>query len=279
MKRLLLFFLFFFAVSVFGVVIIPPLIYVATFSALTFAANLLVGFGVWLALQGIAQKRVFNRRVSALLDFAADGAKTLFVGLAAAVVGLVFVSPLVWTEILFAAGIVVAASFVLFFLLDYKRWRGQQEDARFSRLGSFFLRSLVIGLLVGVSVYGAIELRAVSTSNAPGQSDSDASKGLNSILPSMGSPSPSNRGDSEVRKAAESPDVTGRSSIWVQPLDEKGCVVSDGIQSIRIEAVFSCVAIENNVSVRVFCPFELHSNALADVTVSGACRLFDPEGN
>ena len=103
MKRLLLFFLFFFAVSVFGVVIIPPLIYVATFSALTFAANLLVGFGVWLALQGIAQKRVFNRRVSALLDFAADGAKTLFVGLAAAVVGLVFVSPLVWTEILFAA--------------------------------------------------------------------------------------------------------------------------------------------------------------------------------
>jgi hypothetical protein len=270
MKRLIAAFVLLFACSVHAVVIVPPLIYVASISALNLVASLVVGFGLWLAVQGFASKTFLRRHWSEWVDLVSNWLKTVFVGILVIGALMLVLHPLAVNEILGVGAAAAALSFCVLVLLENKRLRLESGARRWQKIGNVLLGSLLVAGIGAGALFLSVQWHPVENAYAsepvgPWMTNQGLERTAEKAMaPSIGVDSAydSSVYDSGARAAV---------SVWVRPRSAEPCIVSiDGTEQ-AFSPSFSCFEPSSDGVTRVFCPIRINAASAESVSASGSC--------
>ncbi|MFH0862357.1 MAG: hypothetical protein V1875_04925 [Candidatus Altiarchaeota archaeon] len=147
---IILLFLLLVAVPCSAIVIVPPLVYVASLSVLAVFLKLLVAFFSWLAVSGLASKGFLKRPAISALSVFLSVAPKLLLAFALAVAFTLLIKPVESRGVLIVCGLTASSSMAVLFLSQFRGIRNSEKRlSALARLAAF-------GFLVFVICYAAV---------------------------------------------------------------------------------------------------------------------------
>jgi len=226
-----------------AIVIVPPVVYIASLSVLSVMLNLFAGVFFWIALQGIATKSFFGKPFSVIMAFLLPTAgKLLFAMLLAIVFSIIF-SPVSLVEALLSALAVAIIFFFSVLLSRYRQIRNTMEKSRpVSKILTF---SLVVFALCLASIMLSIGLQPVAA-GARGRAT-----GFYDIFPVA--QSVSNGAAGEAKTPLPANEV---GALWLVPTSAEECTLQAGSELLFFTPKKSCLKSATSVE-STFCPIEI----------------------
>lgn len=273
MKKILLFILFFLslAASAQAIVIVPPVIYIATLSILSLIFNLLIGFFFWLAVQTV----IFKGPGAAKGIQLVEGSISILGKIVPIFLLIFFMEPLFDVSSLF--GILFFAliiTLILTFFLLLSHFRDIRNTLqKVPLLQSLLFSILFIFLITTAAVFFSVSFNAVY-SNPSTPSANDAA-GIAASSPSTIASDSTGYG-----KATDSTDAARSSMIvsefWLTPTSSAPCVLSYSDQVLSFTPVKSCYQKTAQGFIRSFCPIkvsasQIQADSLTQLEESGSC--------
>lgn len=278
MKFVIPFFVLAFMVSVSAVVIVPPIVYVASLSILNLLVSLIIGFGLWLAGTGIWKQRGQNWRLIHWFDFLAPWLGAFLLASLAGFVVLVWFKPLSFSDCLWAGFGIALLVLMGSVVLDFKRFRILSKSLRRTGLIDLATRSLVLGILFGAAFFLSVEVKSVIVSpqsagelgSEVGLPDSDSGI-LDSVLSKRSSESSMGASPPGEYNQQESVSSDFRVIVWVWPTSDSVCQIRDSVRVQSVVPRFSCFK-QAPGQQRIFCPIPFETSFPASVVGEGSCE-------
>ncbi len=261
MKRILAFIILLTLLSsVNAIVIIPPVVYIATISILALVLNAFVGLFFWIAIQGVATKKLFGKPLHEILNFLLPSAGKLLFALILTVIFSLMLSPIEINEIILTSIIISVIFAVVLSLSKFREIRNTEHKSKIiAGIALFSVAVLAVSLL---SIMFSIEIVSVSGEYGEEVPLGDLLDYL-PIAPSMISDKsmemPASAGD--VAEGIAPEDTVEKKkiirSIWLVPDSGADCTLTIGERELSFTPEKNCVkGIESEIK-RSYCPIEV----------------------
>lgn len=251
-----------------AIVIVPPVVYVATISILSIIFNMIVGFFCWLAIQGIASKTVFGKKIDSVLETAIPVFGKILFALLLTVIFSFFFAPSGIQEILFASAAITLVFFLALLLSNYRQIRNSPEKGR--QFPSIAVSSILVFAIVSASIFLSVTFAPMNQGRGPLLGDSAF-------------------GVSRSQSAPASEDILGKSSasipeagsltkeLWLIPSGPEACILSANGRQFSFTPSMNCFSKTQEGFEKTFCPIKItpglfeNSAAILELSASGSC--------
>jgi len=271
-----------------AIVIVPPMVYFASISIAGFLANALISLGALAAVAGVANWKLFNSPMSAIISAIFGAASRLFLGIFTMMVALIMFFPISVQQIVFSAFAVLVMSAFLLFLRDYRLFRASQKTVKMRLLGTTAVFALFFAIVFVPSAYFSVEYRIISTqqetavpTSASDQSISESFDQLPSLdLNGASKPAmaPSAQASADYLVAENS--IVARQQqgdlvLWFLPQTNEDCIVEiEGMKEI-FKPKRECKLQPNMFSEPQLCPISIQVPRQCQkdlsISASGSC--------
>ncbi|MDO8647042.1 MAG: hypothetical protein Q7R70_01325 [Candidatus Diapherotrites archaeon] len=250
-----------------AIVIIPPVVYVATISILSIIFNMIAGFFCWLAIQGIASKTVFGKKLDSVLETAIPVFGKILFALLLTVVFSFFFSPSGIQEILLASAAITLVFFLALLLSNYRQIRNSPEKGR-KQFPSIAVSSILVFAIVSASIFFSVTFAPISQAQRPLLDDSafGVSKSQSAPAESISRPST----DSEKNYLTN--------ELWLVPSSIEACKLSvNGIEQFSFTPSKNCFERTASGFEKTFCPIKITPalfeslGETMELSASGSC--------
>ncbi len=249
-----------------AIIIVPPVVYIATVSIFSVISNMFVGLFFWIAVQGIATKSFFGKPFSAIIAFIIPTAGKLFFALLLIIIFSIIIMPIALFEILF---ITIAVSIAFFFgvlLSRFRKIRNTKEKSK--SLSKIVWATIIIFILSFASIMLSIETRPIVAGAA------GPTRGFVDILkiPSMGARSMAKGIAQEAKKPLAANEVE---ALWLVPTSSEKCTLQAGKTILSFFPQKNCL--QSSIGTeRAFCPItvlpaQISQKGLVEMKASGSC--------
>ncbi len=159
----------FIAGRVYSIVIIPPIIYIATLSIGSFIINLCAFTALWMAAKGIIDRAYFGKKTHEIVHllFVLIGRSIILVF--SAIISIIVFNPLNMEEIIFSSLSAAVFSLLVLWLNSFREYRLVQKQEKITILKSLASFSIVVFLTTFISASAALETKILHTDNTSAQ--------------------------------------------------------------------------------------------------------------
>jgi hypothetical protein len=148
-----------------AIAFVPPIIYFASLSILSFISNIFLFLAVWFAIKGIANRSYFGRPVHEIVSLILNWSGTAVLILICSVIPLLVMHPIITKDIIISSICAGFLSFIMLFLSKYRQFRLIKKPDRIKYLRSVILISAAVIIITFVSTLISIETKAMYTNN------------------------------------------------------------------------------------------------------------------
>jgi len=274
--------------SAYPIVIVPPMVYFASISIAGFLANALISLGALAAVAGVANWKLFNSPMPAIISTIFGVASKLFLGMSTMIFALIVFFPISMQQIIISAFAVLAVSAFLLFLRDYRLFRASSKTVKLQLLGTTAIFALFFAIAFVPSAYFAIEYRIITTQpGTASQAGTFAPSIAESSAPSLpfvsdeaqkSAMAPSAQASEDYKEVQNSNlavQLQGDLRIWLLPQTNEDCVVEiDGMMTV-FKPKKECKLSPTVFSEPQICPISIQVPRQCQkdliITASGSC--------
>lgn len=138
-----------------AIVIVPPLVYVASLSMLAVFLKLLVAFFSWLAVSGLASRGFLKRSAVSALSIFLSSASRLLLAFGLAVIFSLAVRPVEPAGVLLVSALTASVSAAVVFLSEFRRIRNTED--KIPSVAGLAAFGFLIFIICYASVWTSIE--------------------------------------------------------------------------------------------------------------------------
>jgi hypothetical protein len=281
------------ACNVDAIVVVAPVVYVASLSLLSVILKVFVAFFVWAAVQGAGSRRLLGRPAHSIVAYVLAASCKAFIAIALATTLCLLARPITLPEIATVAAATGLASFGLLVSLQARMIRNSED--KFKPIANAAVYAALVFILVFASIRTSVNVTLVSHPRQANVLDSavaelggiKAKVAVSGMKPAMGKKE--SRGDmtptikddyartmepaASIAKYDVSHGGKYLSGVWVVPRSGEPCVLTisspDGTRTVKYAPEDSCL-IEQDAVSRTWCPIRLNA---ADIRMSGPVVL------
>lgn len=213
-----------------AIAFIPPVIYFASISLVSFVTNLFLILAVWFAVKGISNRSYFGMPVHKIVSSLMDWAGITIIIICASLAPLLILRPIITKDILvssFVAGIMCG---ILLFLSQYRQLRITGKEEKIKSVRSIILTCAVVIIITFISASYSLETKVLRTNAQKGteqiekiqSSLSIPNQALNKAREAVAPASPI-AADNGYAKAIEPQKQAD--TLWFYPLNSDACSI------------------------------------------------------
>ncbi|MFH1587228.1 MAG: hypothetical protein ABID38_05190 [Candidatus Diapherotrites archaeon] len=264
MKRIMAFLILLtFLSSANAIVIIPPVVYVATISILTLVLNAFIGLFFWIAIQGVATKKLFGRPIHEILNFLIPSAGKILFALLLTVIFSLILAPVEINEIISTSILISVIFAAVLFLSKFREIRNTEHKSKV--IASVAVFSIAVLAISFFSIMLSVEVISVSTEAGEELKEEFPGAGImDDLLPSspyMGAPSMEKPAPiADVGEGISPEDIEKKGSIrsiWLVPDSGANCTLTIGETQLSFRPEKNCVEKIGSEIRRSYCPIEV----------------------
>ncbi|MFH1234357.1 MAG: hypothetical protein V1493_01975 [Candidatus Diapherotrites archaeon] len=241
--------------SVNAIVIVPPILYIASLSILSVLFNMFVGLFCWIALQGIATKKFFGKPLHSIAGFILPSFGKIFFALLL-VAGASFVlHPLEAGEALAASAAAAAIFFACLFLAGFREIRNSEKKA--GLIVSIAVFSVFVLALGFASIMLSIETTPVIGGRPePAFNEMQSQAGMPFAAPAE-KPSVSEDIAGAPAMESEAGGKTVVEALWLVPENSGQCTLKAAGKELSFAPEKNCLEKKESGMERAYCPIKI----------------------
>jgi hypothetical protein len=259
-----------------GIVVVPPVVYVASLSILSVVFNMFIAFSFWFAVQGVAGGKILGRPLHSILGFLIPAAGRLALALFFVVSFSVVLSPVTISEMALVSALTALFTALLLFLSNFRAIRNSERRLRPVAVIAAF--SILVFVLCFLAVRESLEVAAYQKeSKAKHQGALPVVSRISekALAPSMAARAYKDEAaPSGMEYETESKSGEAVLALWLNPASEEACTLTvrseSSSQSLTYAPDKTCVLETEEGFERVFCPIRV---APSDIVVGGLVEL------
>jgi hypothetical protein len=266
-----------------AIVIVPPLVYVASLSILSVVTNMFIAFFFWFAVQGFAGGKILGKPLHSILYFILPLAGRLATAFFFTVLFSAVFSPIELPEIAFVSGLTMVFTVATVCLSNYRAIRNSEHRLR--QLAGIVAFSIIVFMLCFLAVKESTQVTVLVKAPAGKSIGAAAQSSLISdkvLAPSMAAkPSQDEAVSSRMDYAAEPKPKSDAFVLWLSPTSGEPCMLTvqtgSSSQTRTYVPHMGCYTDSDTGLKRVFCPIKVTPSDMplrGDVELVGGGSCF-----
>lgn len=239
-----------------AIVIVPPIIYIATFSLGSFILNVFTLTAFYMAAKGLLDRFYFGKQMHELVGIALAYLGCLVIIMATAIISIAIFDPIDARSLFYASIFSTFLSFLLIALSNFRKYTLADQYLKNKMIMSMFMFSAIVFVITFVSAYYSISTSILkkdavmnrSVANGSAQSTPQDSFGVRN-----------KSADFYEKESAAIPSVEADRVVWFYPFKDGICEIYAGGIFVKAEkSKGKCFYYgENNDTKRIECPIGL----------------------
>lgn len=245
-----------------AIVIVPPVVYIATFSIGTFILNAFVMTSVFMATKGLIDRFYLGKRMHEIVGILFSYIGSIAVIIAVSFISIGFFDPIDARTLFYASIFSAFLSFLIMALNNFRKYLLSDPYGRNELILRLISFAVVVFIITFVSAYFSMSTSILKKRD---QSGAVATRDISEEAPldlnfGLGFESAKKSADSIQREVASAPALVAEETIWFNPYMEGKCEIYVGGRLIKSEeSIGKCFYYDsNNIAKRVICPVGLN---------------------
>lgn len=270
--------LIFFAKIAEAIVIVPPVIYIATFSIGTFVLNAFIMTSAYMAGRGLIDRFYFGKHLHELVGIAFSYVGSIVLIMSSSFVAISFFDPIDARSLFYASVFSSFLSFLVMGLNNFRKYLLADSYGKNEAILRLIALSSVVFIITFISGYFSISTRILKKSEPYGLTlEKNARNSPINLNFGIDFSAKEKSADSLEEKPAPAPLPVSEKTIWFNPYIEEKCEIYAGDKFVKSEAPSGkCFYFDgNNVARRIICPVSLDIEEVRDATIgmNGVTRI------